>query len=172
MGGVALGVVPSILAAQTDEAAGVAAKAAELIGEVRSEFDCDIAATGVPRFEEFANAWLVAFTAVGAHCDEAAVALMARGRDMGAAFFRRPELSQVKALVMDLRRTVRRGFSCPISIRGEPYLEEGSDYWVVNFVGSGADCNDAAAELERLGESAQIRFLRTFTQQDARPPFR
>jgi hypothetical protein len=165
---VALGAIPSILSAQTEEAAIVAGKAAKVIDDVRAAFECDIAAAGVPRFEEFSNAWLAAFTADGPDCDEAAIALMARGREVGATFFRRPNLSQVKAIVSDMRRTLQRGFSCPISIRGEPFLEESSGYWIVNFVGSGADCEDASAELARLGETVLIRFVRTFTHEDAR----
>ena len=157
-----------MLVADTKDEANARIGAAALIGEVRAELDCAIAVTGTPRFDETANAWLIGFTAAGTDCDEAASALIARGKEMGAVFFRRPDKDQLKAVLTDIRRTLRRGFSCPISIRGDPQVEESSGYWVVNIVGSGGDCTDATAELGRLGEGLQIRFVRTYTAQDAR----
>ena len=165
---IALAAVSTMLMAETEEEKNVRANAAALIAELRTEFECTIAVTGTPRFDESANAWLIAFTAAGPGCDDAASALMQRGRELGATFFRRPDKEQVNAIVADIRRTLRRGFSCPISTRGEPRLDESSGYWVVDFVGSGADCADATEELGRLGEAAQIRFVRTYTQQDRR----
>lgn len=168
---IALAAIPTMLAAETEEEANVRATAAALIADVRVGFDCAIAVTGTPRFDESGNTWLIAFTAAGSGCDDAAPALIQRGREMGAMFFRRPDKEQVKTIVADIRRTLRRGFSCPISIRGEPALEESSGYWVVNFVGSGADCTDATEELGRLGKAAQIRFVRTYMPQDERGLF-
>ena len=89
--GVVLVVVSASLSAQTEEVAHVCESAAALIDDVRAELECDISTTGAPRFDEFSNAWLVAFTAAGPDCDEAAAALTARGRQVGATFYRRPD---------------------------------------------------------------------------------
>ena len=114
---VALAAIPTMLVADTEEEANVRATAAALIADVRGGFECAIAVTGTPRFDESGNTWLIAFTAAGSGCDEAAPALIQRGREMGATFFRRPDKEQVKTVVADIGRTLRRGFSCPISIR-------------------------------------------------------
>jgi hypothetical protein len=164
---VALAAAPTMLLADTEEEANARVNAAALMAEVGAELECGFAVTGTPRFDEAGNVWLIGFTAAGPDCDNAAAALIARGREMGAVFFRRPDKDQLKAVLADIRRTLRRGFSCPISVRGEPAIDS-SGYWVVNFVGSGGDCTDATAELGRLGEGLQIRFVRTYTAQDAR----
>jgi hypothetical protein len=104
---------------------------------------------------------LCAVARAGVDEDAAAVQLRQRGQARAIVFFRRPDAGQVLALIGGIRHSVEPAFGCPISLRGEPRFDEASGYWLVSHVASGAGCDDAAQELERLGAELQIRFMRT-----------
>jgi hypothetical protein len=144
-----------------EDAASRAQAAAEIAASVSTSVACAIEVRGTPRFDELANAWLVAYTATGSDCDAAAAQLRQRGQAGAIVFFRRPDAGQVRALIGSMRHSVEPAFGCPISVRGEPRFDEASGYWLVSYVASGAGCDDAAQELERLGAELQIRFMRT-----------
>jgi hypothetical protein len=135
--------------------------AAEIAASVSASVACTIKVLGLPRFDELANAWLVAYTATGAECDAAAAQLRQRTEGRAIVFFRRPDAGQVRALIARTRHSVASAFGCPISLREEPRFDDESGYWLVTYVTSGPGCDDAAQELERLGAELQIRFMRT-----------
>ena len=56
--------------------------------------------------------------------------------------------------------SVRKGFACLISFRGEPRFDDESSLWMVTYYTSGQQCNDAAEELERQGRELRVLFHR------------
>ena len=143
--------------------------AAEIAASVSSSSHCSIELRGAPRFDGLANAWLVAYMAHGAGCDDAGAELMRLGKDKSLVFFRRPDADQARALIASIRASVAWSFHCPISLRGEPRFDEKTGYWLVSFVASGPGCGDAAIELARLGADYQIQFQSSMQRQELVP---
>ena len=146
--------------AQTPAAADVMYHALQIVAKLEETEGCDISLHGAPRLDETTDFWLVAYSGVGAACDDMGAALQRQGLPAEITFFRRPNGDEVKALINRMRASVRRGFPCFIVFQSEPLFDEGSDLWAVRYYGSGETCTDASEELERQGKAYGIAFHR------------
>ena len=147
--------------AQPPAAADVTYHAMQIVAEVEKTGGCDISLHGTPQLDELGGRWLVGYSGVGAACDEIGATLQREGMTAEIAFFRRPNGDEVKALIGRMRASVRRGFPCLISFKGEPQFAADFDRWSVPYYASGEQCAEASEELERQGKSLGIAFLRT-----------
>ena len=150
----------SFSGAQTPAADDVRDGALQLVAAVEQAGGCDISLHGAPRLDEVTGRWLVAYSGVGAACDDSGAALQRAGIPAEIAFFRRPNSDEVKGLINRIRASVRRGFACLIVFKGEPRFDEDSALWIVRYYGSGQHCGDASDVLERQGTELRIAFHR------------
>ena len=135
-------------------------RALELVAKVEETEGCDISLHGEPRLDELTARWLVAYSGVGATCDDMGAALQREGVPAEITFFRRPNGDEVKPLIGQMRASVRRGFPCQITFNGEPQFDADSDLWNVRYYASGEQCDDASGELERQGKAFRVAFRR------------
>jgi hypothetical protein len=155
------GSVASFSDAQPPAAAEVMVGALQIVAELEKTPGCDLSLHGEPRLDELTDRWLVAYSGVGAACDDVGAALQREGIPAEITFFRRPNSDEVKALIATMRATVRRGFSgCQIVFNGEPQFDDESALWAVRYYGSGRQCEDASEELERQGRAFRVAFRR------------
>ena len=134
--------------------------ALQIVTKIEETDGCDISLHGTPRLDEMTGRWLVAYSGVGAMCDDTGATLQRVGIPAEIAFFRRPNGDEVKVLIGRMRASVRRGFSCLIVLKGEPQFDEDSDLWAARYYASGEQCDDASGELERQGKAYRIAFRR------------
>lgn len=129
---------------------------------LETEIACDVTVHGEPRFDEFGNQWLVAYSAAGDACDDMSVRLSRYGEPLGVTFFRRPTFEQVKTLITRTRRTVELAFGCRIVLKSEPRFDDNSSLWIVQYASAGgSDCGGAEGELARSGKELGVAFWRT-----------
>lgn len=152
--------IASLAAAQTLAAADVTYRALELVAKIEQTEGCDISLHGEPRLDELTERWLVAYSGVGAACDDRGAALQREGIPAEIAFYRRPNSDEVMPLIGQMRASVRRGFPCQITVNGEPQFDAHSDFWNVRYYASGQQCDDASSELERQGKAFRVVFRR------------
>lgn len=152
--------VASVAHAQTYTAAEAMERAAALVAELEAAGSCDVSLHGAPQLDPMTDRWLIAYSAAGAACDETGTALQREGVQLDITFFRRPNADEVKALIARMRSSVRKGFACLISFRGEPRFDDESSVWTVRYYTSGRQCDDAAEELERQGREFRVHFHR------------
>ena len=135
----------------------IRARAEVLADEAERGVACDLAIHGEPQHDSDGR-WLVAYAAAGETCDGAVNALRERGAALDIVFFRRPNADEAVELINKIRRSVGGAFGCRISIRDDLRLDERTTWWSVSYVASGANCGDAAGELNRQGREVMISF--------------
>lgn len=146
--------------AQTYTAAEALERATAIAAELEQAGDCNLELHGYPQLDETTERWLIAYSGTGPGCDDAGAALQREGAELEIAFFRRPNADEVKTLIARMRSSVRKGFACLISFRGEPRFDDESNIWMVPYYTSGQQCSDAAEELERQGRELRVLFQR------------
>jgi hypothetical protein len=146
--------------AQTPAVNEVMYQALALVAKLEKTEGCDLSLHGAPQLDELTDRWLVAYSGVGAACDDMGAALQREGMAADISFFRRPNSDEVKALLGQMRASVRRGFTCLLVFNGEPQLDDDTDRWTVRYYGSGDQCSEAGEELERQGRAFSISFRR------------
>ena len=146
--------------AQGPTAADVLQSATEIVSTLEDAGQCDISLHGEPLLDELTERWLIAYSGVGPACDDASARLQRVGIEANIAFYRRPNTDEVKVLIGQMRASVRRGFDCLISFRGEPQFDDESSRWSVRYYASGYQCAEAAEELERKGRELRVSFQR------------
>ena len=134
--------------------------ARELVAKVEQAQGCDLSLLGAPRLDDLTGRWLVAYSGVGPACDDLGAALQREGSEAEISFYRRPNDDELMALIGRMRATVRQGYACQISFKGEPRFEDDADLWVVPYYASGQQCADAGDELERQGKTLRVAFRR------------
>ena len=154
------GALASFAGAQTPAAADVMVRALQLVATVEQAQGCDISLHGSPLLDEVTGRWLVAYSGIGAGCDDTGAALQREGIPADITFFRRPNSDEVKVLINRIRASVRRGFACQIVVTGEPRFDDDSAVWTVRYYASGEHCADAGDVLERQGRELRIAFHR------------
>lgn len=152
--------VARVSIAQTYTAPEALERAAAIAAELERTSDCDLSLHGDPQLDETTQHWLIAYSGTGSSCDEAGAALQREGAELEITFFRRPNADEVKTLIAKMRSSVRKGFACLISFRGEPRFNDESTLWMVTYYASGQQCDDAAEELERQGRELRVLFHR------------
>lgn len=152
--------VASQASAQASAEADVLRGALQIVAELEQTPGCDLSLHGAPLRDELSGRWLIAYSGVGAACDDRGAALQREGAAAEITFFRRPNADEVKPLIGQMRAAVRRGFPCQISFNGEPEFDAEADLWVVRYYGSGEQCMEASAELESQGKAFKIAFYR------------
>jgi len=158
---VAVGGSPASLAsAQGPTSADVLRSATEIVAVLEDPAQCDFSLHGEPVRDELTERWLIAYSGVGPACDDASARLQRVGLEASIAFYRRPNADEVKALIGQMRASVRRGFDCVINFRGEPQFDDESSRWTVRYYTSGYQCTDASEELERQGRALRVSFQR------------
>jgi hypothetical protein len=150
----------SLAVAQGPTAADALQSATEIVATLEDPAQCDISLHGDPLLDELTERWLVAYWGVGPACDEASTRLQRVGLEANIAFYRRPNADEVKRLIGQMRASVRRGFDCLISFRGEPQFDDESSRWRVRYYTSGYQCTEAGEELERKGRELRVSFQR------------
>ncbi len=147
--------------AQTSAADDVLYHALQIVAKLEEEgAGCDLSLHGAPRHDETTDRWLVAYSGVGAACDDMGESLQRLGVPAEITFFRRPNADEVKKLASRMRASVRRGFPCLLVFNGEPQFDEEQDLWVMRYSGSGHECAEAGEELERQGKAFGVAFYR------------
>ena len=146
--------------AQGPTAADVLQSATEIAATLEGPGQCELSLHGAPVLDELSELWLVAYSGVGPACDDTGARLQREGIAANIAFYRRPNAVEVKALLGEMRASVRRGFDCLIAFRGEPQFDDESSRWTVRYYTSGHQCTDAADELERQGAELRVSFQR------------
>ena len=146
--------------AQTYTASEAMERATAIAAELEQAGDCDLALHGSPQLDETSKRWLMAYSGTGSGCDDAGATLQREGAELEITFFRRPNADEVKALIARMRSSVRKGFGCLISFRGEPRFNDESSLWMVRYYTSGQQCEDAGEELERQGRELRVLFHR------------
>lgn len=152
--------IASVALAQTYTADEAMERATALAAELEQAGSCDLSLHGTPELDNLSERWLIAYSGTGSGCDEAGAALQRDGVQFDITFFRRPNADEVTALIAKMRSSVRKGFACLISFRGEPRFDDESNLWMVLYYTSGQQCNDAAEELERQGRELRVFFHR------------
>jgi hypothetical protein len=152
--------IASSSSAQTPEA-DVMVHALQIVTTLEETAGCDISLHGTPRLDETTGRWLVAYSGVGAACDDRGEALQRAGLPAEITFFRRPNANEVVALIGNMRASVRRGYPCQISFRGEPQFDADADVWAVRYYASGQECQGATEALERQGRAFGVAFYRS-----------
>lgn len=152
------GSVTAVCGAQTPDA-DVMNAATQIVAEIETQA-CDLSLHGTPQLDDLTDRWLVAYSGVGAACDEMGEALQRAGVAAEITFYRRPNADEVMALIGKMRAAVRRGYPCMIVVKGDPQFEEDVDLWAVRYYASGQYCDDASAELERKGREFRVAFRR------------
>lgn len=150
----------TVALAQTYTADEAMERATALAAEIERAGSCDLSLHGTPQLDEMSERWLIAYSGTGSGCDGAGAALQRDGVQFDITFFRRPNADEVKALIARMRSSVRKGFACLISFRGEPRFNDESSVWSVRYYTSGQQCDDAAEELERQGRELRVLFQR------------
>ena len=150
----------SVADAQGPTAADVLQSATEIVATLEDPGQCDISLHGEPLLDELTERWLIAYSGVGPACDDASAQLQRVGVEANIAFYRRPNADEVKLLIGQMRASVRRGFDCLISFRGEPQFDDESSRWSVRYYTSGYQCAEAGEELERQGRELRVSFQR------------
>jgi hypothetical protein len=150
----------SLADAQGPTSADVKQSATEIVAVLEDPAQCDLSLHGEPVLDELTERWLIAYSGVGPACDDASARLQRVGIEANIAFYRRPNADEVKALIGQMRASVRRGFDCVINFRGEPQFDDESSRWTVRYYTSGYQCMDAGEELERQGRALRVSFQR------------
>jgi hypothetical protein len=150
----------SLASAQGPTAADVLQSATEIAATLDDPGQCNLSLHGAPVLDELTELWLIAYSGAGPACDDTGARLQREGIAANIAFYRRPNAVEIKALLGDMRASVRRGFDCLISFRGEPQFDDESNRWTVRYYTSGHQCTDAAGELERQGRELRVSFQR------------
>jgi len=150
----------SLAGAQGPTADDVLRSATEIVAVLEDPAQCDFSLHGEPVRDELTERWLIAYSGVGPACDDASARLQRVGLEASIAFYRRPNADEVKALIGQMRASVRRGFDCVINFRGEPQFDDESSRWTVRYYTSGYQCADAGEELERQGRALRVSFQR------------
>ena len=150
----------SLADAQGPTAADVLQSATEIVATLENPAECDISLHGEPLRDELTDRWLIAYSGVGPACDDASARLQRVGVEANIAFYRRPNSDEVKQLIGQMRASVRRGYDCLISFRGEPQFDDESSRWSVRYYTSGYQCTEAGEELERKGRELRVSFQR------------
>jgi hypothetical protein len=156
----AAGGLAAFSGAQTLTEADVADRATVLVSTLEENGGCDLSLHGAPRVDDITGRWFMAYSGIGAACDDMSAALQRAGLAMNVAFFRRPNAEELSALVGRMQAAVRRGFHCLIVSKGEPRFDADASVWLVRYYASGDQCNDASAELERQGRELGVLFGR------------
>jgi hypothetical protein len=146
--------------AQTPEA-DVMYHALQIVSTLEQTEGCDLSLHGTPRLDETTGHWLVAYSGVGAACDDRGEALQRAGVPAEITFYRRPNADEIVALIGSMRAAVRRGYPCQISFRGNPHFNAEADIWAVGYYASGQECQGATEALERRGRAFGVGFYRT-----------
>jgi hypothetical protein len=162
---VGLSVAP-LAVAQGPTAADVLQRATEIVATLEDPAQCDLSLHGEPLLDEPTERWLVAYSGVGPACDDASARLQRVGIEANIAFYRRPNFDEVKLLIGRMRASVRRGFDCLISFRGDPQFDDESSRWSVRYYTSGYQCAEAGEELERQGRELRVSFRRVGDPRD------
>ena len=152
--------IASLAGAPAPPEAGAVTLALELVAKVERTQGCDISLHGAPRLDDLTNRWLVAYSGVGPACDDLGAALQREGSAAEISFYRRPNDDELMALIGRMRASVRQGYACQISFKGEPQFDGDSDLWEVRYYASGQQCEDASDELERQGKTLRVAFRR------------
>jgi hypothetical protein len=152
--------IASSSSAQTP-AADVMYHALQIVTTLEETGGCDLSLHGTPLLDDTTGRWLVAYSGVGALCDDRGEALQRAGVAAEITFFRRPNADEVVALIGTMRAAVRRGYPCQISFRGSPQFDAAADLWAVRYYASGQDCQGASEALERQGRAFGVAFYRT-----------
>jgi hypothetical protein len=134
--------------------------ARELAAKVEQAEACDLSLHGVPRLDNLTKRWLVAYSGVGPACDDLGAALQRVGLEAEISFYRRPNDAEIMAQIGQMRASVRRGYPCQITFKGEPEFDGDADLWRVPYYASGQQCDDASEELERQGKTLRVAFRR------------
>src|SRR6186997_217476 len=150
----------SLADAQGPTAADALQSATEIVATLEDPAQCDLSLHGEPQLDELTERWLIAYSGVGPACDDASARLQRVGIEASIAFYRRPNFNEVKLLIGQMRASVRRGFDCLISFRGEPQFDDESSRWSVRYYTSGYQCTEAGEELERKGRELRVSFQR------------
>jgi len=150
----------SVTHAQGPTAADVLQSATEIVATIENPAQCDISLHGDPLLDDLTERWLIAYSGVGPACDDASAQLQRVGVEANIAFYRRPNSGEVKTLIGQMRASVRRGYDCLISFRGEPQFDDESSRWSVRYYTSGYQCTEAGEELERKGRELRVSFQR------------
>ena len=150
----------SVAHAQGPTAADVLQSATEIVATLENPAQCDISLHGDPLLDDLTERWLIAYSGVGPACDDASAQLQRVGVEANIAFYRRPNSGEVKTLIGQMRASVRRGYDCLISFRGEPQFDDESSRWSVRYYTSGYQCTEAGEELERKGRELRVSFQR------------
>ena len=150
----------SPVGAQGPTAADVLQSATEIVATIEHPAQCDLSLHGAPVLDEPTELWLIAYSGIGPACDDTSARLQREGITANIAFYRRPNAVEIKALLGEMRASVRRGFDCLISFRGEPQFDDESSRWTVRYYTSGHQCTDAGEELERQGRELRVSFQR------------
>jgi hypothetical protein len=154
------GVIAVPSSAQPPVPADVLHEALQIVTTLEEAPGCDLSLHGQPRLDELTDRWLIAYSGVGAVCDDFGARLQTAGAQAEITFYRRPNGQEVMALIGQMRASVRRGFPCLISLKGEPKFDADSDLWVALYYTSGDECTEAGAELERQGKAFRVAFYR------------
>src|SRR5262245_47874843 len=133
----------SLTHAQGPTGADVLQSATEIVATLEEPARCDISLHGEPVLDELTERWLIAYSGVGPACDDASAQLQRVGVEANIAFYRRPNSDEVKLLIGQMRASVRRGYDCLISFRGEPQFDDESSRWSVRYYTSGYQCTEA-----------------------------
>ena len=150
----------SLADAQGPTAADALQSATEIVATLEDPAQCDLSLHGEPQLDELTERWLIAYSGVGPACDDASARLQRVGIEASIAFYRRPNFNEVKLLIGQMRASVRRGFDCLISFRGDPQFDDESSRWRVRYYTSGYQCSEAGEELERKGREFRVSFQR------------
>lgn len=142
---------------QSVEAARVLAD--ETVTKINQTFDCRIGLLGSPRRDSFLSGWVIAFAAAGRDCDAAQAALASDGADAGVQFMRRPNLSQLRALLGPMIRSAELASGCRIALRGQPVLDEKTTRWFVHVIGFGGSCGEAIRHLSEQAADIDTTIL-------------
>lgn len=159
-----VGLPSAVLLGQEESRSQVSTSVDEIARSVDSAHECSISIHGAP--QEDVGQWLVAYSASGSDCDEAADELARLGSLVNVVFVRRPNLAQVSALTAQMIRSVASSYSCRVTVRDQPRLDETSSQWVVSYFASGLDCEEASQELRQRGAPLRIAFLWVPDRQD------
>jgi len=159
-GAVTVGGAAQLAHAQAVDEAQALERARSLVAQVEATDGCDLALHGAPVLDDLTGRWLIAYSGVGAACDDAGAALQREGVQAQITFFRRPSPDEIMQVIGQMRASVRNGYPCLIVFNGEPRFDEDSNLWTVRYSASGQQCGDAGEELERQGKTLRVAFYR------------
>lgn len=147
--------------AEPESLAEANAVANNIIEAASETFDCRLSLLGKPRRDSFLGDWVVPYAAAGRECDGAQGVLSDDGAEAGIQFMRRPNLSQLRAMLGPMIRSAELASGCRIGLRGQPALDEETARWFVQVIGAGANCGEALRDLSRQAADIDATILGT-----------